>query len=96
MYNRPDSWGAHAKKRHMNPPEVQASVRPRIVFKHSWANGSQEPAAEQGAGRGTRTAKLVHPSPTGNWGTAGGRLPESLQKKVFAPTIKSPSSLCRV
>ncbi|XP_024372220.1 ATP-dependent helicase BRM isoform X2 [Physcomitrium patens] len=79
-YDKTDHWGGSAKKRSVPFPEAQVPARPRIVFKHSRANGLHEPAAEPDLGRDNRTAR-TQAGLLGSYCGDKGRLPEGQQKK---------------
>lgn len=80
-HEKTDHWGGAAKKRSVNVSEAQAPARPRIVFKHSRTNGSQEPVVEPELGRDIGTAR-TQAGLLGSYSGDKGRLPEGQQKKV--------------
>lgn len=85
-YDKADNWGGNAKKRSASVLEAQAPARPRIVFKHSRANESQEPIAESDLGRDNRTAR-TQAGLLGSYSGDKGRLPEGQLKKVCTFTF---------
>lgn len=93
-FERPGQWGPFANQRHaLLPgleeimPELPLNPRPRMMFKHSWSNGYQEPLQDMYEAADPRNMKGVLPL-TGvqSWGSVGGRMPESTQKKVCLMT----------